>query len=264
MTTPFRSVNPALPTASPVVGNPSGGLAVGARGIVKAFGVGDACTLALKGADFEASQGELHLIVGPSGCGKTTLLSVLAGTLLSDQGEVDLFGTCLSGLSASEVTRFRCRHIGFIFQQFNLIPTLSLVENVSVPLLLNGTGRREAEAQAAERLRQVGLAGRERHLPTQLSGGQQQRVAIARALVHEPRLVICDEPTSALDSLTGHQIMDLLSTAAKAPGRSVLIVTHDPRIYSYADRISVMEDGRVTHVHAGASLSSFIHSENRS
>ncbi len=264
MTTPLRSVNPALPTAAPVVFNPSGSLAVGARGIVKVFGVGDARTQALKGADFEASEGELHLIVGPSGCGKTTLLSVLAGTLSSDQGEVNLFGMRLTGLSASEVTRFRCRNIGFIFQQFNLIPTLSLVENVSVPLLLNRTGRREAEAKAAERLRQVGLSGRERQLPTQLSGGQQQRVAIARALVHEPRLVICDEPTSALDSMTGHQIMELLSTAAKAPGRCVLIVTHDPRIYGYADRISVMEDGRVTHVHAGASLTSFIHSENRS
>ena len=162
MTTPLRSVNPVSPTAAPVVGNPLGSLAVGARGIVKVFGVGDARTQALKGADFEASEGELHLIVGPSGCGKTTLLSVLAGTLSSDQGEVNLFGTRLTGLSASEVTRFRCRHIGFIFQQFNLIPTLSLVENVSVPLLLNGAGRRDAEAKAAERLRQVGLAGRER------------------------------------------------------------------------------------------------------
>ena len=146
MTTPLRSVNPVSLTAAPVVGNPPSSLAVGARGIVKVFGVGDARTQALKGADFEASEGELHLIVGPSGCGKTTLLSVLAGTLSSDQGEVNLFGTRLTGLSASEVTRFRCRHIGFIFQQFNLIPTLSLVENVSVPLLLNGAGRRDAEA----------------------------------------------------------------------------------------------------------------------
>jgi len=259
-----RFVNPTVPFSKTSPQAQPVGQAVGARGIVKAFGAGDARTLALKGADFEAREGELHLIVGPSGCGKTTLLSVLAGTLASDQGEVQLFGTRLTGLSTSEVTRFRCRNIGFIFQQFNLIPTLSLVENVSVPLLLNGSGRREAEAKASERLQQVGLGGRERQLPTQLSGGQQQRVAIARALVHEPRLVICDEPTSALDSVTGHQIMDLLSGAAQVPGRCVLIVTHDPRVYGYADRISEMEDGRVTGVHAGESLSSFIHSENRS
>lgn len=239
-------------------------MAIAARGVVKSFGVGDARTLALKGADFEALEGELHLIVGPSGCGKTTLLSVLAGTLECDQGEVSVLGTRLTGLPAPEVTRFRCRHIGFIFQQFNLIPTLTLLENVSVPMLLQGAGRREAEARALERLGQVGLRGRERQRPSQLSGGQQQRVAIARALVHEPRLVICDEPTSALDSVTGHQIMDLLSGAARAPGRCVLIVTHDPRIYGYADRISEMEDGRVTGVHSGPSLSSFIHAANRS
>ncbi len=252
---PLPDLNPAAKPAS---------LAISARGIVKAFGQGDARTLALKGADFEAREGELHLIVGPSGCGKTTLLSVVAGTLQSDEGEVSVLGTRITGLSSAEVTRFRCRHIGFIFQQFNLISTLSLIENVSVPLLLNGAGRREAEEKAAEHLRQVGLAGKERQSPTQLSGGQQQRVAIARALVHEPRLVICDEPTSALDSVTGHQIMDLLSGAARAPGRCVLIVTHDPRVYGYADRISEMEDGRVTGVHAGSSLSAFIHAETRS
>ena len=249
---------------NPAFQPPMEAAAISARAIVKAFGVGDARTLALKGADFTAVEGELHLIVGPSGCGKTTLLSVLAGTLDCDQGEVTVMGTRITALSTAEVTRFRRGHIGFIFQQFNLIPTLTLLENVSVPLLLQGAGRREAEAKAAERLVQVGLGGRERQRPSQLSGGQQQRVAIARALVHEPRLVICDEPTSALDSVTGHQIMDLLSGAAKAPGRCVLIVTHDPRIYGYADRISEMEDGRVTAVHSGASLSSFIHAATRS
>ncbi|MFM7806074.1 MAG: ABC transporter ATP-binding protein, partial [Verrucomicrobiota bacterium] len=151
--------------------------AISARGVVKAFGSGDARTLALKGADFEALEGELHLIVGPSGCGKTTLLSVLAGTLGCDAGQVEVLGSMLTALSSAEVTRFRCRHIGFIFQQFNLIPTLTLLENVSVPMLLQGAPRREAEARASERLGQVGLGGRERQRPTQLSGGQQQRVA---------------------------------------------------------------------------------------
>ena len=256
----FASHLPVNPASEP----PNEAAAISARAVVKAFGVGDARTLALKGTDFQAVEGELHLIVGPSGCGKTTLLSVLAGTLECDQGEVSVLGTRITALSKAEVTRFRRGHIGFIFQQFNLIPTLTLLENVSVPLLLQGAGRREAEARAAERLVQVGLGGRERQRPSQLSGGQQQRVAIARALVHEPRLVICDEPTSALDSVTGHQIMDLLSGAARAPGRCVLIVTHDPRIYGYADRISEMEDGRVTAVHSRESLSSFIHAATRS
>jgi putative ABC transport system ATP-binding protein len=232
--------------------------AVRVRGVVKNFGTGDARTVALKGIDFDAAEGELHLVVGPSGCGKTTLLSVVAGTLDWESGDVDVFGTHLNGMGRSAVTAFRRRNIGFIFQQFNLIPTLTLVENVSIPLLLNGAGRRVAEQKAAELLQKVGLAGRESKRPSQLSGGQQQRVAIARALVHEPRLLICDEPTSALDSATGHQIMDLLAAVARAPGRCVIIVTHDPRTHRYADRITEMEDGRVTAVREGASLREFV------
>ncbi len=242
------------------VARPATELAVRASGVVKAFGVGDARTVALKGADFSARQGELHLVVGPSGCGKTTLLSVVAGTLDWDEGRVDVFGTSLDGLKRSAITDFRRRNVGFIFQQFNLIPTLNLTENVSVPLLLNGRGRKVAESKAQELLKRVGLGGKETKRPTQLSGGQQQRVAIARALVHEPRLVICDEPTSALDSETGHQIMDLLATAARAPGRCVVIVTHDPRIYGYADRITQMEDGRVRAVLEGEPLQRFVQS----
>jgi putative ABC transport system ATP-binding protein len=233
--------------------------AVDVRAVVKAFGVGDARTLALKGTDFSAREGELHLVVGPSGCGKTTLLSVVAGTLTWDEGQITVFGTRLNGMSSAQVTRFRRQHIGFIFQQFNLISTLNLIENVSVPLLLNGAGRREAEDRSAELLRKMGLAGRETKRPTQLSGGQQQRVAIARALVHQPRLLICDEPTSALDSTTGHQIMDLVSEVARAPGRCVIIVTHDPRTYRYADRITEMEDGRIKAVLEGEPLRQFQH-----
>ena len=228
------------------------------RGVVKSFGVGDARTFALKGADFAAAEGELHLVVGPSGCGKTTLLSVIAGTLEWDEGDVEVFGTRLHDLDAARITEFRRRHIGFIFQQFNLIPTLTLVENVSVPLLLNGTRRHEAESRAAELLARLGLGGRERKRPNQLSGGQQQRVAIARALVHEPRLVICDEPTSALDRETGHQIMEILAGVARGPNRSVIIVTHDPRTYAYADRLTEMEDGRVRGVYSGETLQEFL------
>ena len=232
--------------------------AIVVRGVVKAFGSGDVWTPALKGIDFSAAEGELHLVVGPSGCGKTTLLSVVAGTLDWDQGEVSVFGAAFNEMPRRKVTAFRRQNIGFIFQQFNLIPTLTLIENVSVPLLLNGMGRQAAESKALEWLVKVGLEGSGLKRPSQLSGGQQQRVAIARALVHEPRLLICDEPTSALDSTTGHQIMELLAAVARAPGRCVIIVTHDPRTYSYADRMTLMEDGRVIEVKSGEVLRTFV------
>ncbi len=230
-------------------GASSNPLAVHVRAVTKTFGKGDTAVRALKGVDFNARQGELLMIVGPSGCGKTTLLSVIAGTLDFEAGEVEVFGSSLHAMKPRHVTEFRKRHVGFIFQQFNLIPTLTLIENVSVPLLINGTGRRQAEQKAAELLNKLGLDGRGRELPRNLSGGQQQRVAIARALVHEPRLVICDEPTSALDKDTGAHIMDLLRDIARHPDRSVIVVTHDNRIFKYADRLTEMEDGRVQRVH---------------
>lgn len=232
--------------------------AVRVTNVTKTYGVGDGRTQALKGVNFETREGELHLVIGPSGCGKTTLLSVVAGTLAWDSGDIDVLGTRLNGLRDSQMAAFRGRHIGFIFQQFNLIPTLDLTENVSVPLLLNGERRSVAEQRARLGLEQVGLGDRARRNPRDLSGGQQQRVAIARALVHEPRLVICDEPTSALDSRTGHTIMELLAGIARAPGRCVIIVTHDPRTYSFADRITEMEDGRVRQVLSGAEIKQFI------
>ena len=219
--------------------------AVATHHILKGFGKGPARTMALKGSDFEGHLGELQLIVGPSGCGKTTLLSIIAGTLVPDQGRVVVLGEDLTQMSKAKVTDFRRRNIGFIFQQFNLIATLNLIENVSVPLLLNGLSRANAERAAGNMLDTVGLAGRGKSYPRELSGGQQQRVAIARALVHNPRLVICDEPTSALDRTTGHQVMELLQAVARKPDRSVIVVTHDPRVYEFADRIAEMEDGRV-------------------
>ena len=229
--------------------NHKNGFAVKVRGVSKAFGQGEAVTHALKGVNFDAREGELLMIVGPSGCGKTTLLSVIAGTLDFDGGEVDVFGAPLHQLSKRATTKFRGKNIGFIFQQFNLIPTLSCLENITVPLLINGSSRAEAEKRATELLQEVGLAGRGDERPTNLSGGQQQRVAIARALIHNPRLVICDEPTSALDKDTGAKIMDLLRAVARAPGRCVIVVTHDPRIFHFADRMTEMEDGRVQRVH---------------
>ena len=223
--------------------------AIRARGVMKAFGSGDSRVHALKGVDLEVRFGEMMMIVGPSGCGKTTFLSVLCGTLQADAGAVNIFGQDLNAMRDSEITAFRGRNIGFIFQQFNLIPTWSAVENVSVPLLLRGAGRKEAEAKAGSLLDAVGIAQKRDAYPSQLSGGQQQRVAIARALVHEPRLIICDEPTAALDAVSGHKVLELLKEVACRPDRCVIVVTHDSRIFSFADRIAEMEDGLVKAVH---------------
>ncbi len=224
-------------------------IAVRTSAVCKGFGTGEARTEVLKDVHFEARLGELLMLVGPSGCGKTTLLSVIAGTLAVDRGEVEVFGSALHGLDAAGVTRFRAEHIGFIFQQYNLIPTLTCVENVSVPLRIRGERAATAEKKAAEMLERVGLGTRLRHRPGMLSGGQQQRVAIARALVHEPRLIICDEPTAALDSENGAKVMELLRSVAARPDRCVIIVTHDNRVFKSADRMTHMEDGRIVLPH---------------
>lgn len=219
--------------------------AITARNICKGFGSGDARTEVLKDVDFDARLGELLMLVGPSGCGKTTLLSILAGTLSTDRGTVDVFGEPLHTLGKQEVTKFRADNIGFIFQQYNLIPTLTCVENVSVPLRIQRKSAAVAEKKAAEMLELVGLGARMHQRPTMMSGGQQQRVAIARALVHDPRLIICDEPTAALDSENGTKVMELLRDVARKPGRCAIVVTHDTRIFKYADRMTFMEDGRI-------------------
>lgn len=223
--------------------------AVTTRGVVKVFGSGDSAVIALKGVDFEARCGELIMIVGPSGCGKTTLLSVICGTMAFDSGEICVFGHDLRRMRDAQITGFRGRNIGFIFQQFNLIPTWTALENVSVPALLNRLSRKKAEDRAALLLGEVGLGSRLDAYPAQLSGGQQQRVAIARALVHEPRLVICDEPTAALDAASGKKVLELLKESACRPDRCVIVVTHDSRIFHFADRIAEMEDGAVKKVH---------------
>lgn len=222
--------------------------AVQCTGIVKRYGSGEAEVLALRGIDLEVRMGELLMLVGPSGCGKTTLISVIAGILDQDDGECLLFGQDITRLPATERTRYRGQAIGFVFQSFNLIPTLTAAENVAIPLLINGVPFESAVAEARARLRDVQLEGREDALPTQLSGGQQQRVAIARAIVHRPRLVVCDEPTSALDGETGYKVMQVLKNVAVGSDRALVIVTHDARIYEFADRIARMEDGRIVSV----------------
>ena len=216
----------------------------------KTFGKGEGTVHALKGVNFEALCGELLMIVGPSGCGKTTLLSVICGTLGHDTGSVTVFGQDLAQLSSGKLTAFRGKNVGFVFQQFNLIPTWNAVENVSVPLLLNGSSTADAQSASAELLRDVGIGDKLHALPTELSGGQQQRVAIARALVHKPRLLICDEPTAALDAASGRKVLELIKTRVCSPERCVIVVTHDSRIFPFADRIAEMEDGQMKAVHS--------------
>lgn len=222
--------------------------AVHVENVSKDFRQGVDCVHALKQVNLDAFFGELLMIVGPSGCGKTTLLSVIAGTLRFDSGEIDILNFALENLTDNEITLFRRKHIGFIFQQFHLIKTLSNEENVAIPLILNGTSKHEAIKKARTMLEEVGLKGRGHESPRNLSGGQQQRVAIARALVHSPKVVICDEPTSALDAENGAKILELLSSVAKDPERVVLLVTHDSRIFKYADRLARMDDGKIVEV----------------
>ncbi len=220
-------------------------LAVVCRDVTKSYGHGANATQALRGVNLEVRTGELLMLVGPSGCGKTTLISVIAGVLDRDGGTCTVFGDDLAALSDAERTRWRGRNIGFVFQAFNLLPTLPVVENVALPLFLCGTKRLEALHRADEVLERVGLADKRGVLPRELSGGQQQRVAIARALVHGPRLLVCDEPTSALDGHTGHAVMELFREVAVAAGRAVIVVTHDARIFDFADRMARMDDGHV-------------------
>jgi len=221
------------------------GTAVSLRGVTKFYGTGPARVQALRGVDLEVRLGELLMLVGPSGCGKTTLISVVAAILDHDDGEIVVFDRSLKAMSAAEKTRFRGTNIGFVFQAYNLIPTISVSENVAIPLLILGRRRAEALARAEEILAAVGLGDKLEVYPAQLSGGQQQRVAIARALVNNPRLIVCDEPTSALDADTGRLVMEVLRKNALSDKRALIIVTHDNRVFNFADRIARMDDGRI-------------------
>jgi putative ABC transport system ATP-binding protein len=219
--------------------------AVLCRGVVKELGVDPVRSRVLCGIDLDLPAGEMTLLVGPSGCGKTTLISVIAGVLLPNSGDVDVFGTRVSKLRGTAAARFRAANIGFIMQQFNLFPALTAVENVTLPLLAQGVSGRKAVARAIDLLRELDLEQHLAKFPAELSMGQQQRVAIARALIHEPRLVVCDEPTAALDAMSGLAVMQLLRRVALKPNRAVIVVTHDHRILPFADRIARMSDGRI-------------------
>jgi putative ABC transport system ATP-binding protein len=223
-------------------------LAVRCKSVVKVYDTDGQKVTALNGVDIDIHKGELMMLVGPSGCGKTTLISVIAGILDQDKGNCEVFGENLLTMHSREKLDFRAKNIGFVFQAYNLLPTLTAAENVSVPLIINGVKRHDAERKASSVLEQVGLGKRTASLPSQLSGGQQQRVAIARALVHDPKLIVCDEPTSALDHETGHTVMELLKDVALHKDRTLVIVTHDARIFSFADRIAEMDDGHIVKV----------------
>lgn len=236
------TTNEQLPGAGP--------LAVSCRGVSKDFGDGDTRIRVLHEIDLDVPAGEMALLVGPSGCGKTTLISIIAGLLDPTAGEVSLYGTPRSSLSDRQLIAYRAAHIGFVFQQYNLLPALNATANVAIPLLIGRVPRAEAFERARALLDQVGLSDRAQAFPHQLSGGQQQRVAIARALVHQPRLLVCDEPTAALDAHSGQTVLELLRRVAVQPGRAVIVVTHDNRIFGYGDRIMEMADGRIDQVRA--------------
>jgi len=219
--------------------------AVTLKKVHKSFGEGALRFEVLHGIDLEVKPGELLMLVGPSGSGKTTLISIIAGILGYDEGECIIFGRDFNQLSDSEKTLFRGQFLGYVFQAFNLIPMLTTAENVSIPLLLNGMDRHEAVKLSEERLEQFGLGDKIKTYPPQLSGGQQQRVAIARAVIHNPNLIVCDEPTSALDQENGHLILTHLREIVSKENKALIVVTHDSRIFEFADRIVHLEDGRI-------------------
>jgi len=227
------------------------GLVMEATGVVKDLGVGVAQIRALKGVDLALKGGELTLLMGPSGSGKTTLLSILGCMLTPTEGTVRVRGDAIAGKNPEDLAKLRRENIGFVFQSYHLFPTLSAADNVRLALDVRGETGTDAKDKARAALDRVGLSSKTRNYPSQLSGGEQQRVAIARAVVGDPSVILADEPTAALDSENGKAIMSILAAIAKDPGRGVLVVTHDPRLVPFADRIIHIEDGSIVREEAG-------------
>jgi putative ABC transport system ATP-binding protein len=215
------------------------------QGLTKTYGSGDTAVMALDHVNLNVNAGEFVAIMGPSGCGKSTLLHLIGGLDRPSEGRVIFDGAPIAEMSDDALTELRRRKMGFIFQFYNLIPVLNAAENAALPVTLDGAKPAEARAKAVEWLTRFGLADRLASRPDQLSGGQQQRVAVARALVAEPALVLADEPTGNLDTHAGDEIASLLRSVSKDYGRTVIMVTHDPRIAAYADRIVFLKDGKV-------------------
>jgi len=213
--------------------------------VKKSFGEEESLIKALRGVNMEIQSGELTMIVGPSGCGKTTLLSVITGIFHQDSGECVVFGQNINAMNEEEKTLFRKKNIGFIFQAYHLIPSFSALENVSVPLLFNGMEEEAAFEEAKKILIRMGLEHRIDAIPSHMSGGEQQRVAISRGCIHNPRLIVCDEPTSTLDHTTGVHVLQLFREILCDKEKALIVVTHDTRIYEFADRILQMDDGQI-------------------
>jgi putative ABC transport system ATP-binding protein len=215
------------------------------KNITKSYGKGDSKVNAVSGVNLVVTKGEIRLLMGPSGSGKTTLVSIISGVLTQDSGEYLINDVDLNHLPDKKRTRFRGKNIGFVFQSFNLVPTLTVEENISIPLLIRGENKIFALEKAKELLTEVGIESKIGSFPPQLSGGQQQIVAICRAMIHSPPLIVCDEPTSFLDHELGLKIMKLLKNMVNKIGATLVIVTHDPRIVQFADKIDNIEDGKI-------------------
>jgi putative ABC transport system ATP-binding protein len=222
--------------------------AIQCQALTKSFAMGDNVEQVLRGINLQVTKGEMMMLVGPSGCGKTTLISILAGILQHDSGSCIVEGSDYTKMTELEKLDFRAKNVGFVFQSCNLINSLTVAENISIPLLINNCKRKDIDDAVHEILSQVGLLNKASHFPALLSGGQQQRVAIARALIHKPAILVCDEPTSALDQQTGLKIMDLIHILNRQYGTTVMVVTHDSRILQYADNIANMNDGIIENI----------------
>jgi putative ABC transport system ATP-binding protein len=218
------------------------------REVTKSYRLGKSTVQALRGVSLRVRQGERGAIMGPSGSGKSTLLHLLGGLDTPTQGEVFLEGRPVTAMSDTELTLFRRRRLGFIFQFFNLLPTLTAQENVALPLLLDGTSLKAVQAKVDGLLEMVGLSERKRHRPDELSGGEMQRVAIARACVNDPVVVLADEPTGNLDTKTGKEVLALFDGMARGTNKAIVLVTHDPKIASFAERVVRMEDGLIAQI----------------
>ena len=218
---------------------------INATDVRKIYFIGDSRVEALRGVDFSVEAGEMVAVMGPSGCGKTTLLNCLSGLDTFDRGSVVIEGQSLEQLGDRRLTRYRARHMGFIFQSYNLLPVISAAENVELALLVNGVHGREARSKALDMLEAVGLSDWQHHRPAQLSGGQRQRVAIARALANQPTIVWADEPTGNLDDDTSLDVLNLMRRLNAEHAQTFVIVTHDPKVGDFCDRIVHMANGRM-------------------
>ena len=224
----------------------------------KVYRIGTERVVALDHIDLALKHGEVACLLGPSGSGKSTLLNMIAGLEKPTRGHIDILGERITAMGETRLTKFRQRRMGFVFQSYNLLPALTAIENVALPLMFRGTGRRKRKTAAFEMLDMVGLRSHAKHKPTQMSGGQQQRIGIARAFVSNAKIILADEPTGNLDSKTTAELMDIIINRVRARGQTLLIVTHDVRIAAYADRVIHIFDGKIAKVESGEELSKSI------